>query len=66
MCGLVIDHIANLEGLFREMKRICKPDGFVLVSVMHPAMMLRGVQARVHGSGNRPTDPAGQRPQPDM
>jgi SAM-dependent methyltransferase len=45
-CGLVIDHIADLGGLFREMSRICRPSGFVVVSVMHPAMMLRGVQAR--------------------
>jgi malonyl-CoA O-methyltransferase len=46
LCGLVLDHIANLEGLFREMKRVCRPTGWVVVSVMHPAMMLRGVQAR--------------------
>ncbi len=46
VCGLVIDHIADLPGLFREMHRICRPAGFVVVSVMHPAMMLRGVQAR--------------------
>jgi malonyl-CoA O-methyltransferase len=46
VCGLVIDHIPNLDGLFREMHRVCRPAGFVVVSVMHPAMMLRGVQAR--------------------
>ena len=46
VCGLVIDHIADLGGLFREMHRVCRPSGFVVVSVMHPAMMLRGVQAR--------------------
>lgn len=46
ICGLVIDHIADLAGLFREMHRVCRPSGFVIVSVMHPAMMLRGVQAR--------------------
>ncbi|HVP12638.1 MAG TPA: class I SAM-dependent methyltransferase [Phycisphaerae bacterium] len=58
MCGLVIDHIANLDGLFREMGRICRPDGFILVSSMHPAMMLRGIQARftdpVTGRETRP------------
>ncbi len=54
VCGLVIDHIADLNGLFREMSRVCRPDGFVIVSVMHPAMMLRGVQARF-------TDPASGR-----
>jgi ubiquinone/menaquinone biosynthesis C-methylase UbiE len=48
VCGLVIDHIADLNGLFREMWRICRPGGFAVVSVMHPAMMLRGVQARFH------------------
>src|SRR5882724_288409 len=48
VCGLVIDHIADLVGLFREMRRVCRPSGFVVVSVMHPAMMLRGVQARFH------------------
>lgn len=48
VCGLVIDHIADLNGLFREMRRVCRPSGWVVVSVMHPAMMLRGVQARFH------------------
>jgi ubiquinone/menaquinone biosynthesis C-methylase UbiE len=48
VCGLVIDHISDLVGLFREMRRICRPSGFVVISVMHPAMMLRGVQARFH------------------
>jgi malonyl-CoA O-methyltransferase len=48
VCGLVIDHIANLAALFSEMRRICRPGGFAVVSVMHPAMMLRGVQARFH------------------
>jgi len=46
VCGLVIDHIADLDGLFREMHRVCRSSGWVVVSVMHPAMMLRGVQAR--------------------
>jgi ubiquinone/menaquinone biosynthesis C-methylase UbiE len=49
VCGLVVDHIADLPGLFAEMSRVCRPapeGGLVVVSVMHPAMMLRGVQAR--------------------
>ena len=51
VCGLVVDHIADLPALFREMARVCRPGGGanggrVVVSVMHPAMMLRGVQAR--------------------
>ena len=46
LCCLVLDHIADLEGFFVELSRICKPTGFIIASVMHPAMMLRGVQAR--------------------
>jgi len=58
-CCLVVDHIADLEGFFGELGRICRPDGSILISVMHPAMMLRGVQARF-------TDPTtGQVTRPD-
>lgn len=48
LCSLVLDHVANLTLVFSEMKRICKPHpyGFVVISLMHPALMLRGVQAR--------------------
>lgn len=64
VCGLVVDHIADLEGLFREMRRVCKTDGCIVVSVMHPAMMLRGVQARFHdadtGEEVRPASVANQ------
>ncbi len=48
VCALVLDHIPDLESLFREMHRVCKPSGFAVISVMHPALMLRGVQARFH------------------
>jgi len=46
LCCLVLDHIADLKVFFGELSRICKPAGFIVISVMHPAMMLRGVQAR--------------------
>lgn len=48
ICGLVVDHIADLSGLFREMGRVSRQGGAIVISVMHPAMMLRGVQARFH------------------
>jgi malonyl-CoA O-methyltransferase len=48
LCCLVLDHIADLCRFFGELKRLCKMDGAVVVSVMHPAMMLRGIQARFH------------------
>jgi SAM-dependent methyltransferase len=51
LCCLVVDHIASLDSLFREFARVCRTGGAILLSVMHPAMMLRGVQARF-------TDPA--------
>jgi malonyl-CoA O-methyltransferase len=46
LCCLVLDHIEHPEFLFGELGRICKASGLIIVSVMHPAMMLRGVQAR--------------------
>lgn len=42
---LVLDHIADLSGFFRECRRICRADGCVFLTTMHPAMMLRGIQA---------------------
>ena len=42
---LVLDHIADLASFFHECRRICRPDGFIVVSTMHPAMMLRGIMA---------------------
>ena len=54
-CCLVLDHIAGLDGFFLELRRLCRPGGYVIISVMHPAMSLRGVQARFidPGSGRR-------------
>ncbi len=43
---LVVDHVKDLAAFFRELHRVCRDEGFIVVSVMHPAMMLKGVQAR--------------------
>ncbi len=48
---LVLEHITNLDLFFSECRRICRPSGFILLSAMHPAMLLRGISARF-------TDPA--------
>src|SRR5215213_9006277 len=32
VCGLVVDHIADLDGLFREMRRVCRLGGRVVVT----------------------------------
>jgi ubiquinone/menaquinone biosynthesis C-methylase UbiE len=50
ICCLVLDHIHDVAGLFGELKRICRCEGFIAISVMHPAMMLREVQAQFHDS----------------
>jgi ubiquinone/menaquinone biosynthesis C-methylase UbiE len=43
---LVVDHVRDLTAFFAELARVCRDDGFIVISVMHPAMMLKGVQAR--------------------
>jgi ubiquinone/menaquinone biosynthesis C-methylase UbiE len=45
---LVVDHVRDLVTFFGGLRRVCRDDGFIVVSVMHPAMMLKGVQARFH------------------
>lgn len=49
--GLVLEHLLELEPFFCESRRVLKPGGRAVVTAMHPAMMLRGSQARF-------TDPA--------
>lgn len=59
LCALVLDHVKNLTGFFGELGRICRTDGFIVISSFHPAMMLRGVQARfTDPSTGRDTRPA--------
>jgi malonyl-CoA O-methyltransferase len=56
--GLVLEHLRELGGFFAEAHRVLKPGGRAVVSAMHPAMFLRGTQARF-------TDPAsGERVEP--
>lgn len=44
--GLVVEHIRDLPMFFRETRRMLKPNGKAVISAMHPAMFLRGSQAR--------------------
>jgi malonyl-CoA O-methyltransferase len=44
--GLVLEHIPDLAGFFDEARRVLRPDGRAVISAMHPAMFLRGAQAR--------------------
>ena len=49
--SLVLEHLADLKQFFGEARRVLRPGGHAVVSAMHPAMFLRGSQARF-------TDPA--------
>lgn len=58
VCCLVLEHIQDLSGLFAEFRRACRRDGAVVISTMHPAMMLRGISARFrHPQTGRDTRP---------
>jgi malonyl-CoA O-methyltransferase len=46
VCALVLDHIERPAALLTELERITKADGKIVASIMHPAMLLRGVEAR--------------------
>lgn len=43
---LVIEHIEKLEPFFAECRRLCKKNGGLFFSTLHPAMLLKGVEAR--------------------
>jgi ubiquinone/menaquinone biosynthesis C-methylase UbiE len=56
--GLVLEHLRELGAFFAEAHRVLRPGGRAVVSAMHPAMFLKGVQARF-------TDPStGEKVQP--
>lgn len=44
--GLVLEHVDNLPAFFREVNRVLQPTGRAILSTMHPAMFLKGSQAR--------------------
>jgi malonyl-CoA O-methyltransferase len=46
VCSLVLEHIRELDRFFRELKRICRKDGSIVISAMHPALWLKGQSAR--------------------
>jgi 2-polyprenyl-3-methyl-5-hydroxy-6-metoxy-1,4-benzoquinol methylase len=44
--GLVLEHLSDLPSFFGEAHRMVRPGGLAVMSALHPAMFLRGSQAR--------------------
>ena len=44
--ALVADHVEQLEAAFCDLRRVLKPGGTLVFTVLHPAMNLRGLTAR--------------------
>jgi malonyl-CoA O-methyltransferase len=59
LAALVAEHIGDLAAFFSELGRLCRGDGRIVVTDMHPALMLTGLQARFRDpSSGRDTRPA--------
>ena len=46
LLALVADHLEDPEGTLRDVRRVLKPDGLLVFTVMHPAINLLGITAR--------------------
>lgn len=46
LLALVADHVEDLAAMFGELRRVAKPGGSVIFTVLHPAMNLLGITAR--------------------
>ena len=62
--GLVLEHLEDLDGFFRELRRVLKDGGRAVVSAMHPAMFLKGTQAHFHDPATGAEIRPGSRPHP--
>jgi malonyl-CoA O-methyltransferase len=46
LSALVLEHVPDVAGFLRELGRLTRPEGSIVITAMHPAMFLRGVSAR--------------------
>lgn len=46
VASLVVEHLADLGAFYGEVARVLRPGGRALLTTLHPALALRGVQAR--------------------
>src|SRR5205814_3102209 len=51
LSALVLEHVPDVAAFLRELGRVTRPDGRIVITAMHPAMFLRGVSARVRDDG---------------
>ncbi|MDQ2914235.1 MAG: class I SAM-dependent methyltransferase [Chloroflexota bacterium] len=51
LSALVLEHVPDVAAFLRELGRVTRPDGRIVVTAMHPAMFLRGVSARFRDQG---------------
>ena len=58
---LVLDHVSDLESAMREMHRVCRPDGCVIISTVHPFSTFARIPSAFHRPQNRSPDSTGQR-----
>lgn len=45
VCSLVLEHVEDIAAMLREMRRVCKTNGFVIISDIHPALAASGTAA---------------------
>jgi ubiquinone/menaquinone biosynthesis C-methylase UbiE len=45
VCSLVLEHVEELTSMLRQLRRVCKLNGFVLISDIHPTMASAGAAA---------------------
>jgi len=53
VCGLALVHVPDLDGALGELARVVRPGGRVLVSDVHPFLVLLGWQAQFPAPGGR-------------
>lgn len=42
VCSLVLEHVEDIASMLRELRRVCKVNGFVLISDIHPTLAASG------------------------
>ena len=51
LSALVLEHVPDVAAFLRELGRVTRPDGRIVITAMRPAMFLRGVSARFRDEG---------------